>query len=47
MGKHANAPPGKKWIFRPFITTKDGKMIWASTYGLRAFRILVDEDGDD
>ena len=34
-------PPGKRLIFRPF-TTKNGKRIYASQFGLRAFPILVD-----
>lgn len=38
------APPGKHYIFRPFITTKDGRVIWASWYGKRAFAILVDDE---
>jgi len=29
------------WIFRPYITTKTGKVIWASWYGLKVFRIWV------
>ena len=29
-------------IYRPFITTKDGRKIWAKWYGKRAFRIEVD-----
>lgn len=29
------------WIFRPCITTRSGKRIWAWTYGLKAFRIWV------
>ncbi|WP_268932907.1 hypothetical protein [Sphingobium yanoikuyae] len=34
-------PPGKKWVFVKWIT-KNGKRIYASWYGKRAFRILVD-----
>lgn len=33
-------------IFRPWITTKDGKVIWAREYGLRAFPIPVENDKD-
>lgn len=29
----------KKCIFRPWITTRDGRRIYAKDYGLRAFRI--------
>jgi hypothetical protein len=28
------------YIFRPWITTKDGRRIYAKDYGLTAFRIL-------
>ena len=34
------------YIFRPWITTKAGKRIYAQTYGLRAFRIWIDEAND-
>lgn len=30
------------WIFRTWITTRDGERIYAKDYGLRAFRIYVD-----
>jgi len=33
--------PGYKLIFRPWITTKDGKKIWAKWFGKRAFPIWV------
>lgn len=35
-------PPGKKWVFVKWITTKNGKRIHASWYGKKAFPILVD-----
>ena len=35
-------PPGKRLVFRRFITTRDGRVIYASAYGIRAFPILVD-----
>lgn len=35
-------PPGKRVIWRPYIT-KNGKRIYAKTYGLRAFPIVVDD----
>jgi hypothetical protein len=41
--KHMVVPPGKRLVFRPFIRTRNGKLIYASAYGLRAFPILVDE----
>ncbi|WP_423404738.1 hypothetical protein ACNQFG_09650 [Faecalibacterium prausnitzii] len=31
-------------IFRAWKTTKDGKRIYAKTYGLKAFPIWVDDD---
>ncbi len=34
-------PDGKTVIYRPYITTKDGRRIWAKWYGKRAFRIEV------
>lgn len=37
-------PPG--YIFRPYITLKDGKIIYAKDYGLRAFRIPL-RGGED
>lgn len=39
--KYETAPPGKKYIWTTWIT-KHGRRIYASQYGLRAFRILVD-----
>lgn len=35
-------PPGKRVIWRPWITVK-GKRIYARERGIRAFPILVDE----
>ena len=29
-------------IYRPYMTTKDGRRIWAKWYGKRAFRIEVE-----
>lgn len=31
-----------KYIFRPFITTKNGVKIYARQYGLKAFKIPVE-----
>jgi hypothetical protein len=39
---HKPPPLGKRYVYRPWIT-KNGKRIYASYYGLRAFPILVDE----
>ena len=36
------APAGKHYIFVRYIT-RNGKTIYASQYGLRAFCILVDD----
>lgn len=40
--KYPDLPPGKKIIFRPWITGPDGRRIYASTYGKRVFPIIVD-----
>jgi hypothetical protein len=34
-------PAGMKLIFRPFITLKNGRKIWAWQRGKRAFPLLV------
>lgn len=34
-------PEGYEVVFRPFITLKNGTVIWAKQYGKRAFPILV------
>lgn len=34
----------QRYIYRPYITLKDGRVIWASSYGKRAFRIPVSDD---
>lgn len=34
------------WIYRPWITTKDGKRLYARNYGKKAFRIWVEEKSD-
>ena len=30
------------WIYRPWITTKDGRKIYARNYGKKAFKIWVE-----
>ncbi|MEM1132650.1 MAG: hypothetical protein AAGH53_06925 [Pseudomonadota bacterium] len=40
--KQQKVPPGKRIIFRPWITLKNGKRLYASAVGKRAFPILVD-----
>ena len=43
MGKcYEPAPAGKHWKFVAFIT-RNGRRVYAREYGLRAFRILVDD----
>ena len=34
------------WIYRPWITTKDGKRLYARNYGKKSFRIWVEEKSD-
>ena len=41
MASHSDPPPGKKWVFVKWIT-RNGKRVYASWYGYKAFRILVD-----
>lgn len=41
MAAFTPPPSGKRVIWRPWITRK-GKRIYASSYGLRAFPIIVD-----
>lgn len=31
----------KKYIYRTYIRTKDGRIIYASSYGKKAFKIAV------
>ena len=33
-------------IYRPYITTKDGRRIWAKWFGKRAFRIVIPPASD-
>jgi hypothetical protein len=40
--KRPAPPPGKKLIFRPYITDKKGRVIFAAQCGIRAFPIWVD-----
>jgi hypothetical protein len=35
-------PPGKRLVFRPWITLPDGKRLYAKAYGKRAFPLLID-----
>lgn len=41
MGFHP-PPPGKRWVYVKWIT-KNGKRLYASSYGMKAFRFLVDD----
>lgn len=38
---HPIAPPGYRFEFRAWITAKNGRRIYARSYGLRVFRLLV------
>ena len=40
----ANEKTSVQYIFRPFITLKNGRRIYAWQYGLKAFRIPVNEE---
>lgn len=39
---HRSAPPGKKWVCVKWITTRNGKRLYAHNYGKDAFCFLVD-----
>lgn len=43
MSKKLIAPEGKRYIFRRWIKI-NGKIVYASQYGIKAFPILVDDD---
>jgi hypothetical protein len=34
-------PEGYTVIYRPWVTLRNGRRIYATTYGLKAFRLLV------
>ncbi len=36
-------PPGYRYIFRPWRRDESGRVIYASSYGLKAWPILVPE----
>ena len=38
---YLEVPPGMKLIFRPWRRDKNGKIMWAKTYGLRAWPLIV------
>lgn len=41
------APASPGFIYRPYITLPDGRVIWAKNYGKRAFKIpIADNDND-
>lgn len=46
MAPRTSAPADnpKGYIYRPYITLPNGTVIWAKTYGKRAFRIPVGDD---
>lgn len=37
MSSKAEVRPGYVWICRPYITLRNGRVIWAYQKGLRAF----------
>lgn len=39
---HTPLPPGKRVVFRPWITRK-GVRVYAKWYGLKAFPIVIDD----
>lgn len=39
---YRTAPPGKRWVCRPWRTLPNGRIIYASTYGKRVFCWLED-----
>lgn len=41
--KSASADKPKGYIYRPYITLQNGRVIWARHYGKRAFRIPIVE----
>lgn len=41
LKKYPPIPKGKKLVFRPWITIK-GKKVYASSFGKKAFPILVE-----
>lgn len=43
MRKHEPAPPGKRYVFRPYRRCpQTNRLLWAKHYGLKAWPILVD-----
>ena len=41
MHAHPTPPSGYRYVFAAYITTRDGRRIYASWYGKRAFCFLV------
>jgi len=41
MSKNYETRPGYRLLFRPWIRTKEGRVIWAKWYGKKAFAIWV------
>lgn len=42
--KNTELPNGTFVIYRPYFKTKDGRVIWAKSYGKRVFRIVLDRN---
>jgi hypothetical protein len=40
-------PEGTYVIFRAWKRAKDGSILWAKDYGLKAWRIVLKEDGTE
>lgn len=41
MARLPDPPPGYRWVFRAWITTKSGDRLYAKAYGRKAFPVLV------
>jgi hypothetical protein len=41
MSEKRQAPQGSKVIYRPWITLRSGKRLYAASYGRKAWRLTV------
>ena len=41
MEEEQDVPQGYQVIYRPWITLRNGKRLYAAAYGLRAWRLLI------
>ena len=46
MAENQPSSDGSKIIYRASITTRDGRVIYASQYGLKAFPIHVTDESE-